>query len=68
METLQKELNNILGTVTPASTASAAPKKHKMSPAAKAKLSAKLNEVWANRKAAEKKWPDEALDAQAAPA
>jgi len=52
MAKLQKELNSILGTATPAVTAAAAPKKQKMSPAAKAKLSAKLKAVWAERKAA----------------
>ena len=52
MERLQKELTSILGTATPAPTAAAAPKKQKMSPAAKAKLSTKLKEIWAKRKAA----------------
>ena len=50
IEKLQKELMRILGTATPAATAPAAPKK-KMSPAAKAALSAKLKEIWAKRKA-----------------
>ncbi len=48
MAKLQKELNSILGTSAPAPTS---PKKQKMSPAAKAKLSAKLKEVWAKRRA-----------------
>ena len=52
MERLQKELTSILGTATPTVTAVAAPKKQKMSPAAKAKLSAKLEAIWAERKAA----------------
>jgi hypothetical protein len=52
MAKLQKELDSILGTATPTVTAAAAPKKQKMSPAAKAKLSAKLKAIWAERKAA----------------
>ena len=55
LETLQQELNSILGTVTATSTAIVVPKaktKGKMSPAAKALLSAKLKAIWAQRKAA----------------
>ena len=55
IENLHKELSSILGTATPASTASAAPKKQTMSKAAKAKLSAKMKEIWAKRKAAKNK-------------
>jgi len=51
IEKLQKELTSIFGAATPAPTAPATPKKKKMSPAAKAKLSAKLKEIWAKRKA-----------------
>ena len=52
MAKLQKELDSILGTPTPTVSAAAAPKQQKMSPAAKAKLSAKLKAIWAKRKAA----------------
>ncbi|KAB2646452.1 MAG: hypothetical protein DVB33_09680 [Verrucomicrobia bacterium] len=50
IEQLQMELNSILGTATIAPVANQKPQG--MSPAAKAKLSAKLKEVWAKRKAA----------------
>jgi hypothetical protein len=52
MEKLQKELASLLGAASTASAAPAAPKKQKMSPAAKARLSAKLKAIWAKRKAA----------------
>ena len=52
IEKLQKALTLILGTATPAAAAPAVSKKRKMSKAAKAKLSAKLREIWAKRKAA----------------
>ena len=52
IEKLQKELTRILETAAPAATAAAVPKKQMMSKAAKAKLSAKLKEIWAKRKAA----------------
>ncbi|MEK7677179.1 MAG: hypothetical protein AAB676_15230 [Verrucomicrobiota bacterium] len=55
MEKLHQELTRILGTATPAATVPAAPKRQTMSKAAKAKLSAKLKEIWAKRKAAKKK-------------
>ena len=52
IEQLQKELNSLLGNASAATTAPAKPKVPAMSAAAKAKLSAKLKEVWAKRKAA----------------
>ena len=56
MERLHKELTSILRTAAPAATAPDGRKrKRKMSNAAKARLSAKLKEIWARRKAARKK-------------
>ena len=56
IQSLNKELDRIFG--GPSSDVSAAPKdrrgRRKMSPAAKAKLSAKLKASWARRKAAMK--------------
>ena len=55
IETLQKELNQILGAVAAPATVTpgAANRAGKMSAAAKAKLSAKLKLIWAKRKAAQ---------------
>ncbi|HKI67989.1 MAG TPA: hypothetical protein VKA67_00245 [Verrucomicrobiae bacterium] len=55
IEKLHKELTSILGTAKPAPVAAAVPKKQKMSPAARAHLSAKMKAYWAKRKAAKKK-------------
>lgn len=56
METLQQQLNSLLGMTTASPTAAAVSQKGKtkgkMSPAAKARLSAKLKAYWAKRKAA----------------
>ena len=48
IEKLQRELASILGTAIPKA---AAPKQPVMSKAAKAKLSARMKEIWAKRKA-----------------
>lgn len=57
IQSLNNELDRIFGGSIPADTA--APKvrriRRKMSPAAKAKLSAKLKAIWAKRKAAMKR-------------
>jgi len=49
---LQKELNSIFGTATTTPATAGSPKKQMMSPAVKAKLSAKLKAYWAKRKGA----------------
>ena len=72
IETLQRELNQILGYSSPPAGAAAAADptvtkpKSKMSPAAKAKLSAKLKLVWAQRKAAQNKTTPPTAPAQKA--
>jgi hypothetical protein len=52
IEQLQKELNSILGNAPTAAAAPAQPKLQAMSAGAKAKLSARMKEIWAKRKGA----------------